>query len=547
MVTDLAIINGTIVDGTGRAAFSGDVHIRDGRIAAITAAGQPAPAAAKVIDAQGLMVAPGFIDFHSHSDFLLPLPNHPELMQCLLEQGCTTIVGGNCGFSPAPLGPEARERDILDSACLLLAGRTLPYAWGSMDAFLSTLEERGTLVNLIELEGHGLTRAALLGMDGAYPGAEGMRLLKQRVDESVRDGAFGLSLGLGYAPGLFVENRELEELAEVVQRHDGLLAVHTKALSKMSPAYDRNPFGEPHNLRALKEMIALAEKTGVRLQISHLIFVGKKSWPTCDRALELINEAQSRGVDIAFDSYPQMAGNTTILVIYPDWFLLDREKNLRNRAALLRLHLEWTLGFWALGFGLEDIQLLWAGHPDHEELNGLFFPEIARRIGCSARRAYLELSRASQGRATVLIHKYSGDDSFQEPLLKVLSHPLNLFMTDAIISPQGAPNPGAYGTFPRIIQMMVRETGLLSLEETVARMTGRSARRMGIADRGTLTEGSWADVTVFDADGVRDNTTPDDTRARPSGIAHVLINGRPVVRDGSALPGAVHGRVIRRA
>jgi len=283
----------------------------------------------------------------------------------------------------------------------------------------------------------------------------------------------------------------------------------------------------------------------VRLQISHLIFVGRKSWPTCGRALEMIGEAASRGVDIAFDSFPYLCGNTTIYVVYPTWFLKNIAQNFRSRLARLRFKLEAKLITSLLGFGLEDIQVLWGGRPELEKYNGLFFGEIARDLGLSVMDAYLKISETSRGKTLCLLHKYSGDANDDSAYRSVLAHPLCLIETDTILTTRGVQNPASFGAFPRVIQRFCREQELLSLEEAVAKMTGRSAGRFGIKDRGILAEGCWADITVFDYNEIKDNTTVQNLEAKPSGIKHVLINGAAVVREGRIIPGRPAGRVLR--
>ena len=549
MNLDLIIRGGTIVDGTGRPAFKGDLAVSANRIveAAPESSGVLEGAEAVfVLDASGLIVAPGFIDMHSHNDFVLPREEHPKLLACMLEQGCTTMVCGNCGFSPAPFSPYSKGREQLDMASQMLGGTRLPHQWGSMDSFLGYLEHNGVSMNIAQLEGHGTLRLAKLGLDFNPPSPPDMVSLGSFVDESLEAGAYGLSFGLGYTPGMFSGEAELESLAKRVAARDGVLAVHLKALSRISPGYGVNPFSTPHNLRALKEMLDLARRIGVKLQISHLIFVGKHTWPTAGRALELIDQARDGGLDVMIDSYPQMAGNTTVLAIYPDWFLMDIENKMQKPLARLRLELEWSLGFKMVGFGFEDIQLLWGAHKTLEKYSGLFLKDIARDMGISMRSAYIRITQTSRGQATGLLYKYSGDEYNQEPLRQVLAHRLNLFMTDALINENGASNPGAYGTFPRLIDQVHRQWGLLSLEETIARMTGKSAERFGLKDRGFLKPGNWADIVVFDYESIRDNTTPTESRKRPSGISQVFLNGQWVVRDGVADTESRYGMVLRR-
>ena len=223
------------------------------------------------------------------------------------------------------------------------------------------------------------------------------------------------------------------------------------------------------------------------------------------------------------------------------------EANLKNPWPRLRLAAEWSLGFALVGFNLSDVQIMWAGHPDLEKYNGRFFGDVARDMGCSIRRAYLKVSDLSQGKATCLLHKYSGDADFEGPLRKILAHPLNTFMTDALVFSRGVGNPAAYGAFPKILGKYARDLKLFSLEDAVAGMTGRSADRFGLKDRGRLAPDYKADLCLFDYQNIRDNTTPTDTQARPSGIEHVFINGVEAVSNGAYVPGRRPGRVLRRS
>ena len=550
MAYDLLIKDGTIVDGTGAPAFPGAVAVQDGKIAAVIRSAEEADAAAAgsstVLDAAGLTVCPGFIDVHSHADWILPLPDHPVILAPLLEQGITTVIGGNCGYSPAPLQPASSHLKQIEEMSEFLSDRPLEFKWDGMHSFLEQLEEDGVALNVTMLAGHGTMRVSLYGNNYAYPGADGISALAKLAAAALEEGACGISLGLGYAPGIFSGMRELEGMARCAHRYGRLLTVHLRALSRLSGAYPLKLFDrEPHNLKALREMLDLAERTGVKMQISHLIFVGKKTWPTVDRALEMIDQAVARGADIAFDSFPYLCGNTTIFVVYPTWFLQDIERNFRSTRARFRLKLEVELITRLLGFGLEDIQVLWGGHPEAEQYNGMFFGDIARAMGCPVLEAYLKISELSRGKTLCLLHKYSGNESDESAYRKVLAHPLNLVETDTILTRRGRQNPAGFGTFPRVIQRYHKELGLLSLEEAIAKMTGRSARRFGLKERGSITPGCWADLTVFDYAAIKDNTSFQQLEARPSGIRHVFVNGTEVVRDGRMLPVRPAGRVLR--
>lgn len=547
---DLLIKGGTIVDGTGDKSFPGALAIKDGKIKAVLRSEADTADAEnscrEIIDAEGLTVCPGFIDMHSHADWILPLDDHPSILSPLLEQGITTVVGGNCGFSPAPLITDSPHFGTIASFADFLSDRPISLEWGTMGSFLDSMENSGVALNLAMLAGHGNLRLSMLGLDYTFPGNQTLSDLEQAISTALEEGAFGISFGLGYAPGIFSEIRELETFALIARKYDRLLTVHLKAYTRLSGAYPLKLFGDqPHNLRALQEMIDLVMRTGVKMQISHMLFVGKKTWSTVDQALGMIDSAVEEGLDIAFDSFPYTCGNTTIYVVYPAWFLNNIEQNLKNKAARLRLRFEVAFITSQLGFGLEDIQVLWGGHPELERYQGLFFDEIARQMGCSVFQAYLKVSELSKGKTLCLLHKYNGDADDESALHKVASHPLNLFETDTILTGRGMQNPSSFGTFPRVIQYFHKDLGLFTLEEAVAKMTGRSAQRFGIKDRGTITEGSWADLTIFDYGEIADNTAPRDLERRPSGIKYVFINGTEVVRDGKANTNQLAGRVLR--
>ena len=547
MDCDFLVQNGLIVDGGSNPAFTGDVAVKDGKISRVSGAGdpdRPEVEAARTIDATGLVVAPGFIDIHSHVDFNLPLDDHPRQLSRLLEQGCTTVVAGNCGFSPAPLAPDSPHMDFLAGYLDFISDEPLPLDWITEDAFLSHLEARGVAVNVAQLAGHGALRLSLWGEDYAYPGDDEFARLEHHLEEALDQGAWGVSLGLGYPPGLFAKETELMRLARLAKGYEVPLTVHLKAYSALSPAY--SPFRGNHNLRALGEMLRVAIKTGVRLQISHMLFVGSKTWDNCDRGLLMIEQANDQGADVAFDSFPYLCGNTTIYIAFPDWFLNKAERNFNNSLAKLRLKFEWSLMSRLVGFDLDNIQLMDGHLPRYGKYEGWFFDRIARDMGLPLREAYFCMAKETKGKAVCMLHKYNGEPGREEVFVKVLTHPLCTFETDALIFSGGLANPASMGTFPRAIQLFNKELGVLSLEETIARMTGRSAERIGLKDRGTVADGNWADLTLFDHEQIRDNTSIEDTGARPSGVRHVFINGEQVVVDGVALPDEKRGKVLRR-
>ena len=545
MDLDLVIANGTVIDGSGRPRVRADVGIQGGRIAAI-ATGERL-SGRQVLDASNLIVAPGFIDVHSHADWILPLPDHDQILAPLVLQGATTLVTGQCGFSPAPATEEAIP--LVDGFSEMLRERAFPYRWRTMAEFLGTLEHEGLLLNAAFLVGHGTLRYAVMGppADGPTPPtAEEMDALCRLTRQALREGAFGLSAGLAYAPGVFARNEELLPLLQAVAEEGGLFTVHGRAYTWVSPFYTPMIGGTPHNVRSTRELLALARQAGVRLQLSHQIFVGRHTWRTHRTVLHDIEQAAAEGLDVAFDAFPYTVGNSTINVVFPDWFLAGFEENIQSDPALRRLKREMTILRWTLGLGYGDITLLWGRAPELAALEGLDFADIARRLGLAEFEAYVHAARLSGGKARVLLGTYSGDGEREEPLRAALAHPLCAFMTDTILTQRGRHNPASFGTFPRVLGRYSRDLGLFSLEEAVRRMTSFPAERIGLRDVGRIAEGAWADLVLFDPGSVADHTTPERPDAPPSGIRAVLISGQVVARDGQMVSRERRGRVLRR-
>jgi N-acyl-D-amino-acid deacylase len=545
MDLDLVIANGTVIDGSGRPRVRADVGIQGGRIAAI-ATGERL-SGRQVLDASGLVVAPGFIDVHSHGDWILPLPDHDQILAPLVLQGITTLVTGQCGFSPAPATEETAP--LMDGFSEMLRERAFPYRWRTMAEFLDTLEREGLLLNAAFLVGHGTLRYAVMGppADGPTPPtAEEMDALCRLTRQALREGAFGLSAGLAYAPGVFARNQELLPLLQAVAEEGGLFTVHGRAYTWVSPFYKPMIGGTPHNVRSTRELLALARQAGVRLQLSHQIFVGRHTWRTHRTVLHDIEQAAAEGLDVAFDAFPYTVGNSTINVVFPDWFLAGFEENIHSDPALRRLKREMTILRWTLGLGYGDITLLWGRAPELAPLEGLDFAAIARRLSLAEFEAYVHAARLSEGKARVLLDTYSGDGEREEPLRAALAHPLCAFMTDTILTQRGRHNPASFGTFPRVLGRYSRDLGLFSLEEAVRRMTSFPAERIGLRDAGRIAEGAWGDLVLFDPGSVADHTTPARPDAPPSGIRTVLISGQVVAQDGQMVSRERRGRVLRR-
>jgi N-acyl-D-amino-acid deacylase len=536
------IANGTIFDGSGQPRYEADVGINKGRIEALARPGTLT--GGQTLDAAGLAVAPGFIDIHSHIDWTLPLADHQDVVAPMVAQGITTVVAGNCGTSPAPITDTSAP--LMDSFSEVMRDGPFPYRWRSMAEFLSFLEQGGLLLNAAFLVGHGTARYAAMGRRPSAPTDGELGAMRGLVRQAIRDGAFGMSAGLAYDPGVFAGSDEFLALLRTVADEGAVFTVHARAYVWISPFFQPMFFGPPHNVRSVREQLKLARESGVRIQLSHQIFIGRRTWPTYRWVLRDIDRARNEGVDVAFDAFPYTAGNSTINAIFPAWVLDDFPRRIRDPRVLKRLGREFAMFRFLLGLDYADIRLLWGAVPELEELEGLDFAAIAARLGLDAFDAYVHVARVSNGKARVLLGTYSGDGEHEEPLRAVLAHPLCAFETDAILTRHGHHNPASFGTFPRVLGRYCRDLGLFRLEEAVRRMTSLPAERIGLPDVGRIAPGCWADLVLFDPARVADNTTPTRADAAPSGIRSVLISGEVVARDGALVSKERRGRVIRR-
>jgi N-acyl-D-amino-acid deacylase len=541
MAGDVLLRNGLVLDGTGAAAFRGSVLVGDGRILAVGA--DEDARAARVVDCAGKVIAPGFIDMHSHSDWVIPQAEHGAVLAPLLEQGITTIVGGNCGCSPAPYLPSNAR--LLPLVGRMLHDRDLDYGWSGMGEFLAALERRGLALNVAQLVGHGTVRAAVKGTDTQPATADERARMADLVRAALDEGAIGLSTGLGYAPGVFADTDELVGITAPLRERGGVYTSHARSYIALGRLDD--PAQAPSNLHALDETAAVHRAHGVPVQHSHLIFVGDATWPTTDRVLEHLDRLVADGVDIACDAFPYVGGNTTLVVFMPPWTLNKLHATLadpeqRQRAAGT---IGWVLPH--LGMRWDDTQILWVPKRAYADYEGRTIGDIARERGQDPVETYLDLVGELGSQTRIINWNYSGRDDEETSLRKVLRHPRTCFETDTILTGNGVDNPASYGTFPRILGRYVRELGMLSLEDAVHRMTGFSADRMRLRDRGRIARGLAADLVVFDPATVGDNTERSAPNRRPSGIETVLVNGQVVVQEGRFDVTARAGQVLYRA
>lgn len=514
---DLVLKNGLIVDGTGDSPAVGNVLIRSGRIQRVSA--RPIRITGMVIDCTDRVIAPGFIDAHSHLDWHLPFKGHDALKYPFLSQGITTVVGGNCGWAPAGLREGSRWRgQVGDNP---LANGPLLLQWDTVQELFDRLRASGASHNLALLAGHGSTRVSIRGHDPSplhpYESKELLHLLEIAMDQ----GARGVSAGLQLAPGMFARPEELKEIALIVKRRGKVLAVHPRAVSALVPGLDTD------NIAALREVLDLARQTGVRLQISHFSFVGPRTWRTAEGALKLIDKAREDGLDVRFDTCAVHAAVTRISSALSPWFVARGPAAFDDPGAVGTLRKEIHRVERQLGVSASDVTVTDTGNPDLAEYNGKPLSEIARLRRLSPSDALIEIARRSAGRARLLCQRMGSD----KLLAELIRHPACLFMTGAAAERAGCENPAAFGGFARVLEI-AREQKLLPVQEAVRRMTGATAERFGITDRGLLREGLAADIVVFDWANVRDNSDAHDGNRIPDGIEYVFVNGRKIVGAG---------------
>jgi N-acyl-D-amino-acid deacylase len=548
---DLIIQNGNVVDGSGERAVKANVGINGELLAAV---GDLAGSGAnRTIDASGMVISPGFIDIHSHFDWPVIDPAHSDLLCPLIKQGVTTMVTGNCGFSPAPLSKEFGEV-AMRRAMLQLMGESsdsstridLLFPWKTMGEFLDHIERQGVAFNIAELVGHATLHVAVKGEDTSPPNRDELETMKRLARRSLEEGAVGVSTGLGYSPGIFSPQEEIIEFARLAKEYGAMFPSHLQAYSWVSPAYEEIG-GEPHNLRSVKDFIRIGELTGQSLQISHLIFVGKKTWEeTADAVLGEIETAVGRGIDVGFDAYAYTVGISTIAVIFPAWALPDLVNNLQNPEIRERIRGELDMAKGMLQFGYEDLMLMWGASPALTRYEGMNVREIAETRGEDPFDAYCYLVVESKGLARIFLAQYSGNERDESALRRVLAHPLNSFETDCMITRQGWQYPNSWGNYPRILGYYVRDLKLMSLEEAVRKMTSLPASRAGLKDRGLLKRGYAADIVIFNPGTVADRATLKRPTEESVGIEYVLLNGHVVVDKGKYESGQLHGKVLRK-
>lgn len=505
---------GMIHDGLGSAPFQGDLLLEGDRILAV---GQGLPGeGAQVLDMAGLTVAPGFIDAHSHNDWCALYDDPMPAFEPFLRQGITSFVTGNCGISAAGFDPQSPHLDAIGGGLFHLGERAR--GLGSAGAFLQAANAHAPC-SLAMLAGHNTARASVAGNADRPLTPEELQRMLALLEDALREGACGISLGLMYKPGLYAPPEELRAVADLCLKWDRPLTVHARALSKVSMAYPQL-LGRPHLLRALDELHDLARGTRLKLQYSHAIFVGRRSFAAKEEVVRLIDQMAAEGIDIGFDIYHETLGVSVITVVMPPWYQALSAAKKRSFFNRLRFTLLTRASILLLGFDFDDIQIAWLGE-GHEQYQGKTVAAIAKEMGVGQIEAYLRLCEMSDFAGRVNMGPYSTPAIIDE----LAKHPRVLFMTDAWWEPHGVQNPALYDCFPKFLQQALQGRGD-TLPNTIRKMTGGTAERFGLKDRGVLRAGAYADVTVFSEREALEGV-PD--RGEGFGAHSVFINGVEVL------------------
>lgn len=522
---DIKIINGKIIDGTGSPYYFGDIAIQNGKIQKV--AYKISEDAKTIIDAEGKVVAPGFIDAHSHSDLPLLINRKAESK---IRMGVTTEVIGQCGNSAAPR--TSKQTDFfgynLDDAGL---------EYQSMADYLKLLEDKKTAVNVIALVGHGNIRTIVMGESDRKPSKEEVKKMQDLLDDSLKAGAFGMSTGLIYPPGCYADTKELIELSAILHKHNALYVSHM-----------RNE--ESKLLEAVNEVLEIAEKANVAVHISHFKACYEENWGLVNEAIKLVEDAREKNIDVTADQYPYIASSTSLKTLIPQWAhdggvskLRQRVLDQETRAKIKREIIE--------RYGDQDklscVMVSSCQKEENKKYEGLNLVEIAKIVNKEPIDACLDL----------LLDENFGPGMVrfsmcEEDVITVMQHHLVMIGSDAScmategVLSKGKPHPRAYGTFARVLGKYAIRDKIMPLETAIFKMTGMPATRFMLQDRGLLKENMYADITIFDENDIIDTATFKDPHNYAAGIEYVIVNGEIVI-DHEKQYDVYPGKVLRKS
>lgn len=522
---DIIIKNGTIIDGTGGKKIKSDVGIKHGKIKEI---GDLSGAKSlQVIDVDGLYVAPGFIDIQNHSDSYYTLFTQPNL-ESLVNQGITTIIGGNCGSSLAPL----MEGKTIESIQKWANIKNVNVNWLYMKEFLEELERKRIPVNFGTLVGHATLRRGLIQDEVRRVTLEELRIMEGSLRLSLEQGAFGMSTGLAYTHAKLASAHEIIRLLKTVKDYSGIHALHLRdEKDSLVPAFE--------------EAVYIARQSGVPLRISHLKAMGDKNWRAMSKILEDIVLLNEDGVRIYFDMYPYQSVASVLYIFLPDWVVKGGKKEMLKRlankeiAASVMEEMKKQM--------LDYDKIIIANSMADRSFIGKSIKELAQNQGVSEAEAVINILLAAQGQVIVFIDNLSEDN-----LMEAMKSEFSVFGSDSAgystdyFKNGELVHPRSFGSFPRILGLYVREKKVLSWEKAIYKMTGLPAELLSISDRGTLKRGNMADITIFNPKTIMDKAIYTNPFQHSVGIEYVLVNGEIVIDQGIENQ-VMAGRVLRRS
>ena len=523
---DVIIKNGLIVDGEKDKPYKTDLGIVGDRVEEL---GNLSSAGAKsVIDAEGKVVSPGFIDIHTHSD--TPLLINPKA-ESKIRQGVTTELGGNCGGCPFP-----RKESLSPYEKMLKEAADVDFNWTDLEGYHAEMEKKGIAVNHATLAGQGTIRNYVIGETRRKPTAQEIDAMKKLTAEAMAQGAFGLSTGLEYTPDRFSSTEEIIELCRVAAQAGGFYATHIRS-------------EDTQVMEAIAEAIHIAEDAELPLHISHLKVSGRANYYKIPFVFDLIEGAKERGLDVTADRYPYLAFSTNLNIMFPVWALAGgplkfaerlKDKDLRQKMKEETLEKVEGNNSW------ENLLIINVTNNQNKHLMGKYIQEAADEKKQDPYEFSCDLLISEGGSLSII-----GFGMSEENTVLVLKHPLVMLCSDGTaLAPygpldRGIPHPRNYGAFPRFLRVYVREKKHLSLPEAIKKMTSMPAARMGLKKRGVIKKGNYADIVIFDSQKIADTATYIKPKQYPVGIDYVIVNGKVVVDHGEhtgELPGKIlHG------
>jgi N-acyl-D-amino-acid deacylase len=521
---DIVIRNGIVIDGTGNPEYQGDIALKDGKIEKIRP--KIHEDANRKIDAIGMVICPGFIDMHSHTDFILPLFNKAE---SFIRQGITTNVIGMCGNSFAPIHPDHVDEFRKFYARMIPLYEDYQFTWNTFDEYLAKLEKDKCAINIIPVVGFENIRiAGGSGYENRPPIPGEIEKMKEYVTEALEAGAFGMSTGLIYAPQVYAKTEEIIEVSKVLAQYGGLYFSHIR--------------DEGENvIEAIKEVIEIVEKSGCRGgHIAHHKISGKTSWGKSKDTLKLIEETNNRGISITYDQYPYNRGLTSLSAILPPWVheggpdkFLERIKETVNQQKI-KEDTEKGFNGWENLIkrnGFESVYISSVVAEKWKDIEGKNIPEITKIKGMKDNwETLFSILIDDEAGSTVTLETMGEED-----IRRIMTGRYHMVGTDGLGIPNrpslGKYHPRFYGTYPRILGRYVREEKILTLEDAVRRMTSFPALRLGLSDRGLIKESFWADIVIFNPKTIIDKATFENPHQFPEGIPYVIVNGVIVVDD----------------